>query len=121
VDVDKKIGHAVDKKIGHAVAIITGRGSARRRRDIVGAALSLARTNISDADARLRLDQETRPAQPAARRALKLLSTSREEFDHDRAYRLLEASLNNGPVQPIKHTHSELFSREKTLGGVCGF
>jgi hypothetical protein len=93
-----------------------GRGFARRRRSVLEAALRLARAEVSDEDARLRLDEQTRKAPRAARRALKVLRVSRDEFDHDRAYRLLEASLTHMPVHPIKPDYIDRFSREEELG-----
>jgi hypothetical protein len=79
-------------------------------------ALDLARSELSDEEARIRLHEQIRETPRAVRRALKVLRASRDEFDHDRAYRLLEASFTYTSVQPIKSNCVGLFSLEETLG-----
>jgi hypothetical protein len=50
------------------------------------------------------------------RAALKYFAYQRDEFERDRAYRLLEAALKGEPVLPIREERRELFGEEERLG-----
>lgn len=104
------------KLVKQVIAVVTSRESAHNGREIVRSALKLAHTHMSDEDARLVLREQTQEAPRAARRALKILRIARDEFDRDRAYRLLEASISDSSVQPIAPSLTELFLREEELG-----
>jgi hypothetical protein len=51
-----------------------------------------------------------------ARDALAILSTKRDQFDVDRAFRLLASVMANTPVEPIPLERRGLFSLEEKLG-----
>ncbi len=89
---------------------------AGNRKMIVRAALSLGHSELSDEEARTQLRSDVLVQTRGARAALKSLSTSRDEYEGDRAYRLLEAAIADVPVRPIDSEVKELFEREAELG-----
>jgi hypothetical protein len=80
------------------------------------AALRAAHSVESDEDARRRLKDEIASNGQGVREALAIFSKMREQYDTDRAYRLLYAVLTDTPVEPVAADHRDLFSREEQLG-----
>jgi hypothetical protein len=83
---------------------------------ILRAALRAAHSTEPDEDARHRLKEELASKRQQAQDALTIFSRMREQFDTDRAYRLLHAAMTDTPVQPIAAECYDLFLSEEQLG-----
>lgn len=83
---------------------------------VIRAAHRAAESDESDESAVLRLGSLVEGAPRAGRAALRYFADQRDEFERDRAYRLLEAALTAEPVSPIREKHRELFGEEERLG-----
>jgi hypothetical protein len=94
------------------IDIITGSD----RKALVRTASKFAHSQLSDEEAREQLRQEVQKHRRGRQNALRILAYSRDEFEGDRAYRLLEAAMTDTSVRPIAPSSAELFSREGTLG-----
>jgi hypothetical protein len=86
------------------------------RGPVIRAAHRAAESDESDESAALRLSSVVAGARRDARAALKYFADQRDEFERDRAYRLLEAAVKGQPVLPIREERRELFGEEETLG-----
>ncbi len=84
--------------------------------EVARAALRAAYSNVSDEQAAWQLRDIVASNTASLRAALRLFAEPRDRFDMDRAYRLLDAAMNGGPVQPIPEERRELFQREESLG-----
>jgi hypothetical protein len=109
------LDHVINAK-RRAIAKLRGDESIPRKREIVRAAVKAAQSPEGDSAAQTKLAGIIRDSPRAAQHALKMLRHSRDQFDSDRAYRLLEAALSGLPVQPIAPPDRELFAQEESLG-----
>jgi hypothetical protein len=82
------------------------------------AALRAAHSAESDEDARSRLSHELGGSKRDIHHALNILAAKRDQFDMDRAYRLLHAAITSDPVESIRSDLRELFSQEEQLGRI---
>jgi hypothetical protein len=80
------------------------------------AALRAAHSSQPDEDARRRLRDELGSSLNDASAALQILALHRDQFDMDRAYRLLSAAVRDVPVLPISPDRDQQFSLEDQLG-----
>jgi hypothetical protein len=80
------------------------------------AALRAAHSIENDVDARQQLKDDLAKGEPGANKALEILARMRDQFDMDRAYRLLYATITDTSVQPISTANYDLFVLEERLG-----
>jgi hypothetical protein len=80
------------------------------------AAIRLAHSDLDDEAACAQLRESTRGQPHGIRSALSVFGSSRDEFDSDRAYRLLQAVVSGGEVLPMTPRLRERFEGEARLG-----
>ena len=84
--------------------------------EISRAALGQAASSADDETAVATLRGDVSEGGAAVREAIKYLGDPRDNFLYDRAYRLLTAAVDGGPVRPIDPTIGDLFLAEERLG-----
>jgi hypothetical protein len=82
----------------------------------VRAALHAAHSDEPDDRAVQRLNAVAAGRRGDVRAALDFFAKCRDRFDMDRAYRLLEAAVNEEAVLPIRDDRREMFGEEERLG-----
>ena len=80
------------------------------------AASRLARAELSDEEARARLGTQVRGHAGGIPGALKTFGQNRDEFESDRAFRLLSAISKEVPVPSIRPEMISKFAREEEMG-----
>ena len=101
------------KTFAQRLAKILGAGESRT---VLRAANSLAYSTLDDNEASLHLRERIRGHDRGIRTTMTILGRRRNEFAHDRAYRLLAAATTGTPVQPIAAEWIDHFGREEELG-----
>lgn len=109
-----KLGAAIRKAVASFARTREQRWASRGV--IARTTLRAAHSAEPDEDARRRLEGDLASNGQQAQDALTIFSRMREQFDTDRAYRLLYAAMTNTPVQPIAADRRDLFISEEQLG-----
>jgi hypothetical protein len=112
-------GRALDYVAGHPASSPEARErieTVKAAVPIRAAALRQAASDAVDDVAAAALGAEVEDRDSAAVRAIEDLGDPRDNFLYDRAYRLLTAVVDGGPVRPIDPAMADLFAAEEELG-----
>jgi hypothetical protein len=99
----------------NALADRAGIPTPRNMAAVSRAARRFAISSLDDEEAVTALQMTTAARRRSAKVTLSLLSQERNEFEADRAYRLLEAAITGSTVESIRPQWNELFAREEQL------
>jgi len=118
VSIKGQLGRAVMRRLEAMPSVRAVAEREERLAPTRQAAMSAASSTADDETARMSLRAQLTAPADVLREAAVELSKDREDYVHDRAYRLLSAAAADGPVQPIPPERSDLFDRERALGSM---
>jgi hypothetical protein len=106
--------------MGDIVKRMTGMEKFAQSRMVYRTAVMLARSDKEDDELRVRLEAQISKYPKGTAHALEMLASRRDSnLEEDRAYRLLDAAVNNRPVAAINPDLRDLFQRERELGDMA--
>jgi hypothetical protein len=111
-----RLGSAVMKRIEALPFVQAEKERSERTAPSETAARKLAYSRLDDEAARAKLRERLDASPAVLKEATIAMSKHRDDYVHDRAYRLLSAAAADTPVQPIPPERAELFAREEALG-----
>jgi hypothetical protein len=111
-----RLGGAVMKRIEALPWVQAEKERSERTGPSETAAIKLAPSALDDETATAKLRERLDASPAVLQEATIAMSKRRDDYLHDRAYRLLSAAAGDAPVQPIPPERVELFAREEALG-----
>lgn len=111
-----RLGKAVQRRIEAMPSVQQVKASSERIVPIQQAARRAANSTVDDEVAKEMLSEQLEAEPAVIKEATINLSRLRDDYIHDRAYRLLSAAAAGSAVQPIPPERADLFAAEEALG-----